>query len=102
MARKIQVMLTCDLDQEDVPAAETVTFSYNGATYAFELCEQHLEEFTKTMDGFAASARREEGRRGARRAAVTRPARPARGGAGGSTADIRVWARSKGFEVSDR
>jgi hypothetical protein len=95
MAQKVEVVLTCDLDDIDTPAVETVTFSFRGQGYEFELCQPHLDEFAKVMEGYARSARRNN-----------RPGRAARAGrspsGGGDIAAIRQWARSNGHQVSDR
>ncbi|HLI00199.1 MAG TPA: Lsr2 family protein [Acidimicrobiales bacterium] len=104
MAQKVQVVLTCDLDEEEVPAAETVTFGYDGSNYAFELCENHLAEFAKTMQGYVAVARPADG--GPRRRRTSAPAsaprsRPAVDSTS-SAGNIREWARENGYEVSDR
>ncbi len=99
MAQKVQVLLTCDLDNDDTGAVETVTFGYEGATYAFELCETHLDEYHNTMQGYIAAARRAEGGGGRRPRSATSPApRPARE----DLSSVREWARSNGYEVSDR
>ncbi|HET9691790.1 MAG TPA: Lsr2 family protein [Acidimicrobiales bacterium] len=102
MAQKVQVLLTCDLDDDDVPAVETVTFGYDGATYAFELCEAHLEEFGNVMNGYIGCARRAEGgpsrRARSSSSGVERSARPARQ----DLSAVREWARENGYEVSAR
>ncbi len=100
MAQKVQILLTCDLDEEDVPAVETVTFSYDGNSYAFELCEDHLEEFSSTMQGYIASARRADGP--GRRARVSAAPRVAGRSTKEDLAPVREWARSNGYRVSDR
>lgn len=107
MAQKVQVLLTCDLDDDDVPAVETVTFGYDGYSYSFELCEAHLEEFHATMQGYIAAARYADGPR-RRRSAGNPPAatgRRPRGEARPTREDlgaIRAWARDAGYQVSDR
>ena len=102
VAQKVQVVLTCDLDDEEVPAAETVTFGFDGSTYAFELCERHLAEFQDTIHAYIGSARLADGPR-RRRAASPGPGRPRpRNGGGVSSSDIRAWARESGYEVSER
>ncbi len=96
MAQKLQVLLTCDLDEGDVEAVETVTFGYDGTNYAFELCAEHLEEFNKVIHTYIGSARRAEGgRRSA--ASVARSATKSE-----NPGAIREWARGAGYEVSDR
>ena len=102
MAQKVQVLLTCDLDEDDVPAVETVTFAYDGTTYAFELCEAHLDEFANTMNGYIAAARRADG--GARRtrsSAASSSSRPAASNRN-EVGQIREWARENGYEVNSR
>ena len=98
MAQKVEVVLTCDLHAGDTPAVDTVTFTYNGQTYEFELCQAHLDEFNATLQAYAAVARRTAGRRpiggGARSAR--------RDGDPGELAAIRAWARENGMAVSDR
>lgn len=106
MAQKVQVVLTCDLDDEEVPAAETVTFGYDGYTYAFELCERHLEEFHETIGGYIAAARVADGpRRRRRRSQASAPAAspsPSKSAGLASVSEIRTWARDNGYVVSDR
>ncbi len=95
MAQKVQVLLTCDLDDDDTQAVETVTFGFDGYTYAFELCDAHLEEFNNVMQGYIASARRADGASRRPRAVASRPAREDLGA-------VREWGRENGFAISDR
>ena len=101
MAQKVQVLLTCDLDEDDTPAVETVTFGYDGVTYAFELCEDHQEEFANTMQGYIAAARRADGGH-SRRSRATAAAAPSRAARSQDVGAIRTWARENGYEVSSR
>ncbi len=105
MAQKFQVVLTCDLDEDEVPAAQTVSFGYDGHNYDFELCEQHLEEVNEVLQAWIGAARPAGGgrrrRASAPASAPSRPRRSAANGSGGS-AGIREWARSNGFSVSER
>lgn len=105
MGQRIEVVLTCDLHDGEVPADETVSFAVDGTTYAFELCADHLREFRDTMGRYVAAARRaDQPRRGRRRAAEGgAPARKAAGGRGATDlSEVRAWARSQGYKVSDR
>src|SRR5215213_738134 len=106
MGQRIEVVLTCDLHDGEVPAEETVTFSVDGTTYAFELCAAHLKEFRDTLGRYVGAARRaDQPRRGRRRAAdAGGPARRSSGGRRGATdlSEVRAWARGRGYEVSDR
>ena len=102
MAQKVEVVLTCDLDDQDTAAAETVVFAYDGQTYEFELCPAHLDEFRAVMQRYAKSARpvASAGRRRPGRGGSARPAH--QGGNPSELAAIREWARSHGYDVSDR
>jgi hypothetical protein len=105
MAQKVQVVLTCDLDEDEVPAVQTVNFGYDGYSYAFELCEQHLEEFNEMIHGYVAAARLADGPRRRRAPSVTAASRPRRRRAAAeepSSSDIRAWARENGYDVSAR
>jgi hypothetical protein len=103
MGQRIEVVLTCDLHDGDVPAEETVTFAVDGTTYAFELCADHLEEFRDTLGRYVAAARRaDQPRRGRRRAAESSGPRGRRGATATDLSEVRAWARSQGYKVSDR
>lgn len=104
MAQKVQVVLTCDLDEDEVPAVQTVTFGYEGTNFAFELCEEHLQEVTDLFAHWMRVARVADGGR-RRRATAAQPAggRARRSaGTNGATSDIREWARNNGFQISER
>ena len=101
MGQRIEVVLTCDLHDGEVPAEETVTFAVDGTTYAFELCADHLQEFRDTVGRYVASARRaDQPRRSRRRAAES--SGPARRSGATDLSEVRSWARSQGYKVSDR
>jgi hypothetical protein len=95
MAQKTTVTLTCDLEDGEKPATETLTFGLEGATYELDLCNKHAKQFRDAIGTYVASGRRVS-QAGARR----------RRSSGGSdrqrTQDIRAWARKKGIEVSQR
>ena|SRR5579862_9361397 len=98
MAQKVEVVLTCDLDEQSTPAVETVQFSYGGQAYEFELCADHLKEFTELMQRYATAAR-PAGRQGAARA---RAARANRRASGPELAALRAWAQENGYAVNER
>ncbi|HWG73342.1 MAG TPA: Lsr2 family protein [Acidimicrobiales bacterium] len=108
MAQKVQVLITCDLDEEETEAAETVTFGHDGATYELEMCQQHLDEFNNWIGEYIGVARRAGSVNRARRAAAgagtgSRSRSRSRGaGSTSSLGAIREWARANGFNVSDR
>ena len=107
VARITQVVVTCDLEDGDVGASDSVQFTYGGKTYTLDLCRKHLDEVKGTLEAYAnvghSSAR---GGRGRRRTTATgrtsRAARPASAPRGESQAQIREWARAQGYAVGDR
>lgn len=107
MARITQVVVTCDLEDGDVNASESLSFAYGGKTYTLDLCKKHLDEVKGALEGFA-SAGHSAGRatRGRRRGAAggrsARSSRPASAPRGESQAEIREWARAQGYAVGDR
>ena len=103
MAQKVQVLLVCDLHDEEVEGSETVAFGLDGSSYEIDVCEQHAGELRDAFAPYVGAARR------AGRAAVATGSRrggrgAARGGAGDKqrVQDIREWARANGHKVSDR
>lgn len=46
MAQKVQVLLICDLHDDEVAAAETVVFRYDGYSYALS-CASTLQSSTR-------------------------------------------------------
>jgi hypothetical protein len=95
MAQKVKILITCDMDEEEVQAEETIRFGYDGKSYVFELCEKHKKAFEKAILPFVGHARDDE----------ATPARPRRLRVVKSSDDlaaIRGWAKENGYRVSDR
>jgi hypothetical protein len=103
MARKVQVILSDDLD-ENLPADETVSFSLDGTNYEIDLAEKNARELRDTFARYVSSARKVG--RGSGRSATSSPggARPRAGGRMDreQASAIREWARKNGHNVSDR
>ena len=107
MARITQVVVTCDLEDGDVSASDSISFAYGGKTYTLDLCKKHLDEVKSTLEGFAnaghtvgrAARSRRRATGGGRSSRSTGPAAAARGE---SLAEIREWARAQGYAVGDR
>ena len=101
MARKVQVILSDDLD-ENVPADETVSFSLDGTNYEIDLSEKNAQELRDAFSRYVQAARkvgRGSGRAsGGGRSRATGGGRMDREQAGA----IRDWARKNGHAVSDR
>ena len=108
MAQKVQVLLMCDLHDDEVEGVETVAFALDGSTYEIDACEEHASAMRDAFAPYVGAARR-AGR--APSGAAPRRARAARGasssngnGSGGKerVQEIREWARSNGHTVSER
>ncbi len=91
MAKRVQVMVEDDLDGK--PADETVKFGLDGVSYEIDLTSANARKLREALASYVSAGRRTTARRRGR----------GRGQAAGSTpADIRDWARSQGYDVSDR
>ncbi len=99
MARKVQVILSDDLD-ENLPADETVSFSLDGTSYEIDLAKKNAKEMRDVLSRYVSAARK-----------VGRGTRASGNGRGRSTGGrmdreqagaIRDWARKNGHNVSDR
>ena len=102
MARKVQVILSDDLD-DSIPADETVTFALDGTTYEIDLSEKNAGELREAFSRYVQAARKVG--RGSGRASGAGRSR-ATGGGGRMDREqagaIRDWARKNGHAVSDR
>ncbi|WP_409331041.1 histone-like nucleoid-structuring protein Lsr2 [Trujillonella humicola] len=101
MAQKVQVIKTDDLENDDVPADETISFALDGTTYEIDLSDRNAAEMRDAFSRYVQAARK-----------VSRGGRASGGGrsraTGGGRMDreqagaIRDWARKNGHAVSDR
>src|SRR3954447_7395284 len=100
MARKVQVILSDDLD-ENVSADETVSFALDGTNYEIDLSDKNAQEMRDAFSRYVQAARK-VGRGGGRASGGGRSratgGRMDREQAGA----IRDWARKNGHQVSDR
>jgi hypothetical protein len=92
MAQRVQVVLVDDVDGGS--ADETVTFALDGAAYEIDLNSANAASLREALAPWVGHARRVSGR--------TRSARRGARSGGGNSAEIREWARSAGYSVSDR
>jgi hypothetical protein len=110
MAQKVQVLLVCDLHDDEVEGVETVAFGLDGASYEVDACEEHATALRDAFAPYVGAARRAgrapaqaSGRKGASRTRSSNGA--AAGGSGGGkerVQEIREWARANGHTVSER
>jgi len=90
MAQRVRVDLVDDVDGS--PAEESVNFALDGVNYVIDLSAENASKLRDALSLWVDHARRTGGRR-------TRGRRPT----GGPTAnEVRQWANSPGYEVSER
>ena len=100
MARKVQVILSDDLD-ENLPADETVSFSLDGTSYEIDLADKNAKELRDAFSRYVSAARKVG--RGSGRASGGGRSRATGGRMDREQAGaIRDWARKNGHQVSDR
>jgi hypothetical protein len=94
MAQKVNIILVDDMDGSE--ATQTVTFGLDGTSYEIDLGDKNAAKLREAMAGYVGHARKVSvtGRRGRRATSTT--------ALGPSSKQIRDWARSNGFDVSDR
>jgi hypothetical protein len=104
MAQRTVVQLVDDIDGTQIPdnRGETVTFALDGATYEIDVTQEHARQLREAVQVYVDNGRR----LGAGR---TRAAASGRNGGGRSgkrdpeqTKAIKDWAKSNGYQVSDR
>lgn len=96
-----KTLVTTD-DIDGSADAETIRFSFNGASYTIDLGKKNRAAFEKALKPYIDVAQKTSGRR----AAAASSSRRGRGGRRRSSsvdlAAVRTWARENGIEVSDR
>jgi len=99
VAQRIQVLLVCDMHEDETPGTETMTFALDGASYEIDLCDQHAVKLRERFAPYVGAGRRAGGRGDSSTGRSRR--RRSRGGSG-DAARIREWARSQGLAVPER
>jgi len=100
MARKVQILLTDDLSNDETPADETVTFALDGTSYEIDLSEKNAAALRKAFGKYVEAARKV-----GRLAAVSGGRKTASRSASNDGPDkkaVREWANANGHTVSDR
>jgi hypothetical protein len=102
MAQKVQVLLVCDLHDDEVEGSETVAFGLDGSAYEIDVCDRHAADLRDAFAPYVGAARRAG--RTPIAPAQRRGGRGGRGGAGDRqrVQEIREWARTHGHKVSER
>src|SRR3954454_12025947 len=99
MAQRVQVILVCDLHDDETPGTETMTFAFDGSSYEIDVCEQHGRQLRDDFATYVGVARRAAGR-GPSRSSGSGRRRRSRGS--GEAARVREWARGQGLAVPER
>jgi Lsr2 len=99
MAQRVQYLLVCDIDGDDTPGTETVSFALDGTTYEIDVCDDHAAQLRDAFAPYVADARR-SGRASAARSGPRR--RGGRSASGADPAAVRAWARAHDVKVSER
>jgi len=96
MAQKVNIVLVDDVDGSE--ATDTVSFGLDGTSYQIDLSDKNAGGLRDALAPYLGHARKVSG--GGRR-----PGRKSSGGGnalGPSPRLVRDWARSNGYQVSDR
>ncbi|MGO2944088.1 MAG: histone-like nucleoid-structuring protein Lsr2 [Brevibacterium aurantiacum] len=94
MAQKIIQILVDDIDGTAIPngEGETLSFGLDGRSYEIDLTSQHATELRHALDRYVSASRKVPG---AKRQQVRRTVLR-------DLNAVRAWARSHGYEVSDK
>jgi hypothetical protein len=99
MAQVFQVLLVCDVHDDDTPGTETVSFAVDGTSYEIDTCSAHGAKLREAFAPYVAAGRR------ASRGSGSSAGRRRRGRSSSSGVDpaaVRAWARSNNVKVSER
>ena len=94
MAQKVNIVLVDDIDGTD--ATETVSFGLDGTSYEIDLNDSNAAALRDALAGYVGHARKVSSARGRKTRAASSSS------SGPSARELRDWARSNGYEVSDR
>jgi hypothetical protein len=91
MARKVQVLLLCDMHCGEAEAQETISFAFGGAAFEIDVCASHAHDLRGMFGAYIGRGRK-----------VAEARWPAHGVQQRERAtEIRKWARERGIKVSD-
>jgi hypothetical protein len=100
MAQVFQVLLVCDLHDDQTAGTETINFAIDGASYEIDACDAHAAKLRDAFAPFVAAGRRAS--RGGSSSAGRRRRGSGRSASGIDPAAIRTWARANNVKVSER
>jgi Lsr2 len=111
MAQRQVTVFIDDVTGEELEDGETVTFGVDGVEYEIDLSQENAEQLREALAPYVEHGRRVGGRstragrsdRQSSRRSRQSDSSPRKGeGAPRDTRAIREWARSEGYEVSER
>jgi hypothetical protein len=99
MAKKVETIVTLTDDLDGSKADRTLSFGFDGVSYEIDLSKKNATALEKTLAPYVAAARRlpARGRRGNKTTGRT-----SNGARRADLVTVRQWARSNGYDVSDR
>ena len=97
MAKKVETIVTLTDDLDGSKAERTIAFAVDGTGYEIDLSKRNASAFEKALAPYVGAARKVRAQPRARRGAGS-----AVGGRRSDLGAIREWARSNGYDVSDR
>lgn len=101
MAKKTVTLRVCDLHRGTAEAVQSVRVALDGKTATLDVCDEHLEQVQATFKQWTRRASSRT-RRTPRRKAAPANRSATNGNGGPANADVRAWARSQGYAVSNR
>lgn len=102
MTQKIIYSRTDDITGDD--GAELIPFGFGGAEYEIDLGPENAAKFRELFEPYRTAGRLIKGparKRSTSRPAIS-PARPDKPGVTASNMAVRIWARERGLNVSER
>lgn len=101
MAKRVKVLLVCDLHEDEVAGTESIAFGLDGRAYEIDVCGKHAVQLRDAFAPYVGAARRV--RRATAGSAAGGSSRPAAAGSDRERVQaIREWARSHEHTVSER
>ena len=95
MTKRVETIVTLTDDLDGTKADRTVSFAVDGAAYEIDLSRKNATAFTKLLTPYVSAARKASSpsrRSAAGRASLRRT----------DLGEVRAWARTNGYDVSNR
>src|ERR687889_22332 len=104
MAQRTIVQLVSDLSGDEMQAGEgrTVEFSVDGTSYTIDLTDKEAAGFDKALAMYIEHATKTSSSSAGGRKRASSSANSTSGRSKSELANIRAWAQSNGYQVSER